>query len=234
MLGLALGLVSSAISAKEASKNRKFQERMSNTSHVREVADLKEAGLNPVLSANHGASTPSGAMGNVPDLGANYNTSQSIKVAKEQNRIADKNADINNKNAETARFIAEAQKENLGANTKKLVADAAVSAAMADKVNAEVAYYKQYQPLVYESLIGLQGAQMQQALTGASANSAFKTKADAETRKINATNTPGQNRFGSSILGGIAGGITDLFLDGVSYNPFVQSKNNYNYSFGSD
>lgn len=44
--------------AAEAAKNRDWQQMMSNTAHVREIADLKAAGLNPVLSVTGGNGAP--------------------------------------------------------------------------------------------------------------------------------------------------------------------------------
>lgn len=70
--------------AQQAQINREFQMEMSNTAHQREVADLKAAGLNPILSAGgSGASSPSGstASGSAApvDMGA---TTAAVEMAK--------------------------------------------------------------------------------------------------------------------------------------------------------
>lgn len=65
-----LGSAGTAVaSAKQAKAQMDFQERMSNTAYQRAAKDLEAAGLNRILALGSPASTPGGAMGQVPDFG---------------------------------------------------------------------------------------------------------------------------------------------------------------------
>lgn len=67
MMGANMGAASSA---KEANKQRVWQEYMATHAREHDVMSLRRAGLNPILAATQGtqAATPSGAMPTVPDF----------------------------------------------------------------------------------------------------------------------------------------------------------------------
>lgn len=67
----------------EALANREWQERMSNTSYQRAVADMRAAGLNPILAfSNGGASTPGGSAGTISGASMGLASSSALGLSR--------------------------------------------------------------------------------------------------------------------------------------------------------
>lgn len=80
LIGAGLGVAGGIFSASQANR---FAERMSSTAHQREVADLRKAGLNPMLSVNRGASSPQGTS---PDVTGSAQRGVSSALAAQQQK----------------------------------------------------------------------------------------------------------------------------------------------------
>lgn len=83
-LDLVGGLLNQEFQSDEASSSRDFQMNMSNTAYQRAMADMRAAGLNPMLAAHlGGASTPGGAQAS----GGSMNLGRSLGEAAGASRV---------------------------------------------------------------------------------------------------------------------------------------------------
>lgn len=162
-LGLIGGVLGNESREDTASEQTEFQREMSNSSYERQVADMKAAGLNPMLAYTKmgGASTPSGAQAVVEDV-----MTPSINSGVAAARVA---AEIKNMMQVN---------ENLKSENQKINAETALAETAAAKNQADTAVASVMLPKIEQ--------ETRTSVTSADLNTANADLAREGLRKINA------------------------------------------------
>jgi hypothetical protein len=126
--GILGGVATGLFNQRSANKQMRFQDAQSRTQYQRAMADMKAAGLNPMLAAKLGGNAAmSGASATMPDLGSIVNSATQISNQKEvqQAQIGKINQEIVNLGLDSvAKGLDNMQKEMLVIFEKALTPEA--------------------------------------------------------------------------------------------------------------